>query len=60
MRFIDEKKLLVLVHSASRDAQHPGYIALQPICDLLEAAVRWLAGSPEHDRSSRTSLPPRA
>ena len=58
MRWIDNPQLTQLVNNARASAEHPGYVALQPIVDLLEAAYDWLVGKRPADRRSRTSLPP--
>jgi hypothetical protein len=55
MTGIDNPQLTQLVNSARASAEHPGYVALQPIIDLLEAAVAWLIGKRGADR---TSVPP--
>lgn len=60
MRWLENRQLTHMLDSARADAEHPGYIALQPIIDLLEAAGAWLSGKPQAraGRKSRTSLPP--
>lgn len=62
MRWIENPQLTDLVHSAHVTAEHSGYVALQPIIDLLELARDWLSGKRQAnaDRKSRTSLPPRS
>ena len=60
MSFIDDRKLSVFVHSARRNAEHPGYLALEPIVDLIEAVARWITSGRKGQRGSRPSLPPRA
>lgn len=57
MQLVDDRKLSALVSSAHRRAEHPGYLALQPICDLLEAALAWLTRSHKRQRNSRSPLP---
>lgn len=58
MCWIDNPQLTKLVNSARASGEHPGYVALQPIIDLLEAAFDWLDGKRYTGRKSRTSLPP--
>ena len=58
MRWIEDPQLTHLLNSARASAEHPGYVALQPIIDLLEAALDWLQGKRPTERKSRTSLPP--
>lgn len=58
MRWIDNPQLTQLVNSARASGEHPGYVALQPIFDLLEAAYDWLFGTRPAERKSRPSLPP--
>jgi hypothetical protein len=60
MQLVNDRKLSALVSNAHRRAEHPGYLALQPIIDLLEAALFWLTRSRKRQRDSRPSLPPRA
>ena len=61
MRWVTDPQLADMVLSARARAQHPGYIALQPIIDLLELVLaRFAKRPPRHDdeRKSRSSLPP--
>ncbi|HET8938371.1 MAG TPA: hypothetical protein VFN67_33235 [Polyangiales bacterium] len=56
MTGLDHPQLTQLVNSARASAEHPGYVALQPIIDLLEAAFAWLRGKRSADRTSRPPL----
>jgi hypothetical protein len=63
MRWVTDPQLADMVLSARAEAQHPGYIALQPIIDLLELVAARFARRPprtprDDERRSRSSLPP--
>lgn len=60
MRWLENRQLTHMLDSAHANSEHPGYIALQPIIDLLEAAGDWLSGRRQArvGRKSRTSVPP--
>jgi hypothetical protein len=57
MRPIETPQLSHLLDSARANAEHPGYIALQPIIDLIQVMIDRLSGKPQ--AKSRPSFPPR-
>lgn len=58
MRWFEDPHIADMVLSARAGRQHPGFVALQPIVELLELIVgRFKKRSA---RNSRSSFPPRA
>ena len=57
MRWIEQAQIADMVLSARADSQHPGYVAMQPIYELLELIARQF--KKRDQRNSRSSFPPR-
>jgi hypothetical protein len=61
MRLPDNRHFAALILDARAHAEHPGYLALQPIFELIEwIAARLLGHDERRDevRHSRSSFPP--
>lgn len=58
MRWFEQAQIADMVLSARVDSQHPGYVAMQPIYELLELIARLF--KKREQRNSRSSFPPRA
>lgn len=50
MRWIEHRQIADMLLSARGAAQHPGYIALQPIIELLELLAAWFSKRTPRDR----------
>lgn len=57
MRWFEQAQIADMVLSARADSEHPGYVAMQPIYELLELIARQF--KKREPRSSRSSFPPR-
>lgn len=58
MRWFEQAQIADMVLSARAASQHPGYVAMQPIFELLETIARLFKKSDR--RKARSSFPPRA
>jgi len=58
VRWFEQAQIADMVLSARADSQHPGYVALQPIYELLELIARQF--KKREQPKSRSSFPPRA
>lgn len=54
MRWFEQLQLGDMVLSARAECRHPGYVALQPIIDVLESIMG------RFKKGARSSFPPRA
>jgi len=58
VRWFEQAQIADMLLSTRADSQHPGYIAMQPIFELLELIARQF--TKRDQRNSRSSFPPRA